>query len=43
MRRDIRRINRCGAVRGVRAGTKPGQTDAFIADMVDFFGKTLAP
>ena len=29
--------------RGVRAGTKPGQTDAFIADMVDFFGKTLAP
>jgi dienelactone hydrolase len=27
--------------RGVRAGTKPGQTDAFIADMVDFFSKTL--
>jgi dienelactone hydrolase len=29
--------------RGVRAGTKPGQTDAFMADMVDFFGKALAP
>jgi dienelactone hydrolase len=29
--------------RGVRLGTKPGQTDAFIADMVDFFGKTLIP
>ncbi len=29
--------------RGVRLGSKPGQTDAFLTDMTDFFRKTLAP
>jgi dienelactone hydrolase len=29
--------------RGVRLGSKPGQTEAFMTDMTDFFRKTLAP
>jgi dienelactone hydrolase len=40
---DLRKSAAPWIGRGVRAGTKPGQTDAFIADMVDFFAKSLAP
>jgi dienelactone hydrolase len=41
--RDILMVAAPWVGRGVRLGTKPGQTDAFMADMVDFFRKTLAP